>query len=195
MMGVAASGGYYVASACDTIVAHPSTLTGSIGVISVFPDVEGLMNKVGVKTTVVKSGQMKDAGSPFRGMTEEEKQLFQKIIDEHYEKFLKVVAARKGKWPFTGRTKKLADGRVYTADQALELGLVDKVGYFQTALEEVLSRAGLKEARVVAFSYYPKRQNNLYATSLAATDLMSEPVEKIVSELKTGFYYLWLPAL
>lgn len=195
MMGVAASGGYYVASACDMIAAHPSTLTGSIGVISVFPDVEGLMNKVVVKTTVVKSGQMKDAGSPFRGMSEEEKQLFQKIIDEHYEKFLKVVAARKENGPSLEEIRKLADGRVYTAEQALELGLVDKVGYFQTALDEALSRAGLKEARVVAYTYYPKRQNNLYATSLAGTDFMSEPVEKIVSELKTGFYYLWLPAL
>ena len=195
MMGVAASGGYYVASACDMIVAHPSTLTGSIGVISVFPDVEGLMNKVGGKTTVVKSGQMKDAGSPFRGMSEEEKQLFQKIIDEHYEKFLKVVAARKENGPSLEEIRKLADGRVYTAEQALELGLVDKVGYFQTALDEVLSRAGLKEARVVAYTYYPKRQNNLYATSLAGTEFMSEPVEKIVSGLKSGFYYLWLPAL
>jgi len=106
-----------------------------------------------------------------------------------------VVAARKENGPSLEEIRKLADGRVYTAEQALEFGLVDKVGYFQTALDEVLSRAGLKEARVVAYTYYPKRQNNLYATSLAGTEFMSEPVEKIVSELKTGFYYLWLPAL
>jgi signal peptide peptidase SppA len=92
MMSVAASGGYYIASACDLIIAHPSTLTGSIGVISVFPSVESLMAKVGVKVNVIKSGPAKDSGSPFRDMTEDEKRIFQGIIDEYYENFLAVVA-------------------------------------------------------------------------------------------------------
>ena len=85
MMSVAASGGYYIASACDTIVAHPSTLTGSIGVISIFPSVEALMAKVGVEVNVIKSGPVKDSGSPFRALTEEDKGIFQGIIDEYYE--------------------------------------------------------------------------------------------------------------
>jgi protease-4 len=85
MMSVAASGGYYIASACDLIMAHPSTLTGSIGVISIFPNVESLMAKVGVKVNVIKSGPAKDSGSPFRDMTEEEKKVFQGVIDEYYE--------------------------------------------------------------------------------------------------------------
>ncbi len=91
MMGVAASGGYYVASACDAIIAHPSTITGSIGVISLFPDVEGLLSKVGVKVQVIKSGELKDAGSPFRNLNEQEQRLFQGIIDELYARFLDVV--------------------------------------------------------------------------------------------------------
>src|SRR5512137_286737 len=91
MMSVAASGGYYIASACDFIIAHPSTLTGSIGVISIFPSVESLRAKVGVKVNVIKSGPVKDSGSPFRDMTEDEKKIFQGIIDEYYEGFLTVV--------------------------------------------------------------------------------------------------------
>ncbi|MBC7348765.1 MAG: signal peptide peptidase SppA [Candidatus Aminicenantes bacterium] len=193
MLGVAASGGYYVASACDTIIAHPTTLTGSIGVIAVFPEVEGLMNKVGVKTAVVKSGAMKDAGSPFRGMSEEEKHLFQKIIDEHYEKFLQVVKARKENGPSLEDLRKIADGRVYTAQQALDLGLIDKIGYFESALKEVLTRAGLKEARAVAYTYYPKKQNNLYASSFLSPDSLTKALEQLLPALKTGFYYLWLP--
>ncbi len=77
MMGVAASGGYYVASACDAIIAHPSTITGSIGVISVFPNVSGLFSKVGVEMKIIKSGELKDAGSPFRDMSHEEQKVFQ----------------------------------------------------------------------------------------------------------------------
>ena len=91
MMGLAASGGYYIASACDFIVAHPSTITGSIGVISIFPNLEELFSKIGVKVTVIKSGEMKDTGSAFRDMTEEEKKVFQDVIDELYTKFLDVV--------------------------------------------------------------------------------------------------------
>ncbi len=196
MMGVAASGGYYVASACDLIVAHPSTLTGSIGVISVFPNVEGLFDKVGVKTVVIKSGGMKDAGSPFRGMSEEEKQIFQGIIDEYYENFLRVVqTSRKDTIPIE-KLRSIADGRVYTAAQALDLKLIDKIGYFDAALAEVLALARLREARVIAYSYYPKRQTNLYASTLGETRILSEKrLEDVLPNLKTGFYYLWIPHL
>lgn len=196
MMGVAASGGYYVASACDSIVAHPSTITGSIGVISVFPNIEGLFDKVGVRTIVIKSGGMKDAGSPFRGMSEEERAIFQGIIDEFYENFLSVVEARRKDAISREELRRIADGRVYTALQALELKLIDKIGYFDDALSEILARASLKQARVVAYTYYPKRQTNLYATALAnATDVTKTSLEDVLPTLKSGFYYLWLPHL
>ncbi len=146
MMSVAASGGYYIASACDVILAHPSTITGSIGVISVFPSIESLMSKVGVKVNVIKSGPSKDSGSPFRDMTEDEKKLFQAIIDEYYEGFLAVVAkGRKGKIA-EADLRKIADGRVYTAPQALKLGLIDAIGYFDDAFAKSRGLASLKSA-------------------------------------------------
>lgn len=196
MMGVAASGGYYVASACDHIVAHPSTITGSIGVISVFPNIEGLFDKVGVKTTVVKSGGMKDAGSPFRDMSPEEKQIFQGIIDEFYENFLRVVLERRKDGLSLEELRKIADGRVYTATQALKMKLIDEIGYFHDALTKILALALLREANVIAYTYYPKRQTNLYAATLGKQTLSDEKrLEDLLPTLKCGFYYLWLPQL
>jgi protease-4 len=194
MMSVAASGGYYIASACDFIVAHPSTLTGSIGVISVFPSVEALMSKVGVKVNVIKSGPAKDSGSPFRDMTDDEKKLFQGIIDEYYEGFLAVVAkGRKGKVP-AGELRTIADGRVYTGPQALKLGLVDAVGYFEDAFAKARDLASLKDARLVSYTYFPKTKTNVYAGRLGdLSPLDAKVIESMLGALKTGFYYLWLP--
>jgi protease IV len=194
MMGVAASGGYYVASACDAIIAHPSTITGSIGVISLFPDVEGLLSKVGVKVQVIKSGELKDAGTPFRDMNDQEQRLFQGIIDELYERFLEVVHEKRKDALSLEEIRDLADGRVYTAAQALKLKLIDEVGYFDEALARVLSLARISSARVVSYSYYPKRQSNLYASKLESPSLFDEKsVADALPKLESGFYYLWLP--
>ncbi len=194
MMGVAASGGYYVASACDVIMAHPSTLTGSIGVISIFPSVESLMSKVGVKVNVIKSGPAKDSGSPFRDMTDEERKVFQGVIDEYYEGFLAVVArGRKDKIP-ADRLRAIADGRVYTAPQALKLGLIDAVGYFDDAFGKARALSALKSARLVSYTYFPKTKTNIYAGRLGDPSALDVKVlESMLGALKTGFYYLWLP--
>jgi len=194
MMSVAASGGYYIASACDVIMAHPSTLTGSIGVISVFPNVESLMAKVGVKVNIIKSGASKDSGSPFRDMTEEEKKVFQGVIDEYYEGFLAVVARnRKDKVP-AEKLRSIADGRVYTAPQALKLGLIDAIGYFEDAFGRARELAGLKAAKLVSYTYYPKTKTNIYASRLGDhSPLDAKVLESMLAVLKTGFYYLWLP--
>jgi protease-4 len=194
MMSVTASGGYYIASACDLIIAHPSTLTGSIGVISVFPSVESLMAKVGVKVNVIKSGPAKDSGSPFRDMTEDEKKVFQGIIDEYYENFLAVVArGRMGKVA-EDDLRTIADGRVYTAPQAMKLGLIDGVGYFEDAYGKARDLAGIESARLVAYTYFPKTKTNVYASRLGDFSPADVKVlEAIAGALKTGFYYLWLP--
>ena len=194
MMSVAASGGYYIASACDFIMAHPSTLTGSIGVISVFPNVESLMSKVGVKVNVIKSGAAKDSGGPFRDMTDEEKKIFQGIIDEYYQGFLDVVARnRKDKIP-AEKLRAIADGRVYTAPQALKLGLIDAVGYFDDAFGKARALASLKSAKLVSYTYYPKTKTNIYAGRLGDfSPLDAKVLESMLAVLKTGFYYLWLP--
>ena len=194
MMSVAASGGYYIASACDFIMAHPSTLTGSIGVISVFPNVESLMSKVGVKVHVIKSGASKDSGGPFRDMTDEEKKIFQGIIDEYYQGFLDVVARnRKDRIP-AEKLRAIADGRVYTAPQALKLGLIDAVGYFDDAFGKARALASLKSAKLVSYTYYPKTKTNIYAGRLGDfSPLDAKVLESMLAVLKTGFYYLWLP--
>lgn len=194
MMGLAASGGYYLASACDFIIAHPSTITGSIGVISIFPNLQELMAKIGVKVNVIKSGEMKDSGSTFREMTEEEKKIFQGVVDELYQKFLDVVYQKRKDLLSLDKLRKIADGRIYTAHQAYELKLVDEIGYFDSALKKALALASLKEAQVVAYTYYPLRKTNIYATKLESFQLFeNKNFEDIFRSLKSGFYYLWLP--
>ena len=194
MMGVAASDGYYIASACDVILAHPTTLTGSIGVISIFPNFGELMAKVGVKVNVIKSGEAKDSGGPFRDMTVEEKKIFQAIIDEYYGDFLKVVAGNRKEKIAAGELRTIADGRVYTARQALELKLIDGIGYFDDAFKKTLSLAGLKAARLVTYTYYPQTKTNIYASQLGEfSPLDTKVLESYLAILKTGFYYLWLP--
>lgn len=196
MMGVAASGGYYIASACDYVIAHPSTVTGSIGVISIFPNLEELFSKIGIKMNVIKSGEMKDSGSAFRDMTEEEKKIFQTVIDEFYQRFLEVVHQRRKGILSLEEIKKIADGRIYTAGQALKLKLIDEVGYFDSALKKTLSLASLKEANVIAYTYYPSRKTNIYATNLENPSLLERTkIENLLPYLKSGFYYLWLPQI
>src|SRR4030043_1684688 len=193
MMGVAASGGYYVASACDAIIAHPSPIPGPIGVISLFPDVEGLLSKVGIKVQVIKSGELKDAGSPFRNLSEQEQRLFQGIIDEFYERFLDVIHEKRKDALSLEEIRDLADGRVYTATQALKLKLIDEVGYFDEALARVLTLARIPSARVVAYTYYPKRQSNLYASKMENPSLFDQKsIADALPTLRSGFYNLEL---
>jgi len=196
MMGVTASGGYYIASACDYIIAHPSTLTGSIGVISIFPNLEELFEKVGINVQVIKSGELKDSGSVFREMTDKEKDVFQGIIDDYYKKFLDAVyQARKGSLTLEN-LKKIADGRVYTASQAQEAKLIDEIGYFDRALKKTLELAGIQQANVIAYTYYPKRKTNIYAATLKGQNpFENKSLQEIVQSLKSGFYYLWHPQL
>jgi len=194
LMGLAASGGYYIAAAGDRIIAHPSTITGSIGVISLFPNLEELFAKIGIEVNVIKSGVMKDSGSAFRNLTEEEKGVFQAVVDELFQKFLDVVIeGRKGALT-AEKLRSIADGRIYTAQQALSLKLIDEIGYFDTALERVRSLAGIKDAKIVAYTYYPKQKTNIYAAHLSDPSLLeARDFQDLFRSLKSGFYYLWLP--
>ena len=195
-MGVAASGGYYIAAASDYIIAHPSTITGSIGVISVFPNVAKLISFFGVEMNVIKSGEMKDAGSSFREMSEKDRQLYQDIIDEFYEGFLDAVMSSRKEHLSREDLRKLADGRVYTAKQALALNLIDEVGYMDTAIKKVQDMAGLRDTRIVTYTYYPKTKTNIYASSQPKPEMFNkDSLERILPTLKSGFYYLWLPYL
>lgn len=143
MGSVAASGGYYIACAADTIMANPGTTTGSIGVIMEMMNATDLLNKIGVRFDVIKSGKYKDSGSPFRPMTEEDRKYFQRYVDDAYEQFVEVVATERELE--RSEVLKLADGRVFTGQQALEMGLIDLTGTYQEALAlaaEVTNIAG-----------------------------------------------------
>ncbi|HYA87009.1 MAG TPA: signal peptide peptidase SppA [Nitrospirota bacterium] len=142
MGSVAASGGYYIAAGADKIVANPGTLTGSIGVIMEFANIEKLLEKIGVKGTVVKAGQYKDVGSPFRDMTDPEKKLLQGVIDDVHSQFIDVVA--KGRNIPIDDVKAIADGRIFTGRQALKLKLVDKMGDLTESIELAGALAGIK---------------------------------------------------
>ena len=137
---VAASGGYYVASAADVVVADPGTLTGSIGAIMEVHNVASLAEKLGVSETVVKSGRFKDVGQPLRPMTEEERVLLQRMVDDVLGQFVDAVA--RGRGMEAGRVRALADGRVYSGAQAREVGLVDELGGLADATRIVWARAG-----------------------------------------------------
>jgi protease-4 len=142
MGDMAASGGYYISCGGDYVFAHPDTLTGSIGVISQFLNVEELMEKIGVDAVVITSGPSKDTGSLFREMTEEEQALWRAIIDEVYEGFVEIVAQARD-LPLED-VRELADGRVYTGRQALELGLVDAVGTPDDAIAKAAELGGIE---------------------------------------------------
>ncbi len=142
MGSVAASGGYYIASAADKIVANPGTLTGSIGVKMEFANVEKLLEKIGVKGMVVKAGEYKDIGSPFRPMTDPEKKLLQGVIDDVHSQFIEAVA--EGRNLPVEDVKAIADGRIFTGRQALSLKLVDQLGDLADSIEIAGKLAGIR---------------------------------------------------
>jgi len=195
-LDVAASGGYYVAMASDHITAHPTTVTGSIGVISQFFNFSDAMDKVGVSVNVVKSlnsqGEVsfKDIGSPYRPMRPEERALLQGLITEMWDKFTQVVAdGRKGKLS-PEQVKKLADGRVFTGEQALKEKLVDSVGYMEDAFAKIREASGHEKAKIVSYQKEPG-----LAELLGLSAMIQEPGEaRMARELlaiRGGFHYLW----
>ena len=150
MGSMATSGGYYIASACDKIIANPGTLTGSIGVIMQLTNVEDLMKKVGVKGYNIKSGANKDIGSPFQPLSPEGREILQSLVDNVHSQFISAVA--KGRGMNESQVRKLADGRVYSGAQAKELGLVDQFGTLDDAIEFAAKRVGLEENPAVYYS-------------------------------------------
>ena len=192
MMDVAASGGYYVALAADTIVAHPTTVTGSIGVIMISLNAEGLMQKVGLATAAIKSGERKDMGSPFRQLTREERAIFQSVIDELHRQFVAKLVERRRITAAAAAT--LADGRIYTAEQALGHQLIDRIGYIPDALEAARRAAGLEEARVVVYKRPREYRATYYAR--AETDAGTFAMLSQLAGLAAGgpkFLFLWAP--
>lgn len=192
LMGMATSGGYYVALAADRIQAQPTTVTGSIGVIFTSINVAGLMEKIGVEDQTITSGEFKDTASLLRRMTPEERAQLQSVLDELYARFVDVV--RQGRPDLDAdAVRAVADGRIFSAQQALEHGLVDGIGFLDDAVQEAERRAGLEQARVVTYHRPREYQSNLY----------TRPSRSVMPEVRLfpdwmegqgpAFLYLWTP--
>lgn len=147
MSTVGASGAYYIALAADQIFALPGTMTGSIGVIMHFVDASTVLDKIGIKGETVKSGAMKDAGTPLRPMSAAERQYFEGMIKDVQTQFVAAVATERKLKP--ARVAELADGRVYTGSQAKQLGLIDQLGGYDKALEYLKKKTGVKDPRII----------------------------------------------
>jgi len=194
--GLAASGGFYVAVAADRIVAHPSCLTGSIGVIMQSFNFAGLFEKHGVELVTLTSGPNKDLLNPGRRMREEERTILMGIIDETYTQFVDAVAAGRGMDPAAVRA--VADGRVWTARQALDLGFVDRVGYEEELLAEMRDLAGVETVAVVRHKLPSKLWEllELSAQGLAGRSRPASVLDAIAMPRRSpGLYYLWDPQL
>ncbi len=142
MGSVAASGGYYIAAPASLIIANPGTITGSIGVIMEIPNFKGLFDKIGVKSEVIKSGRHKDMASVFRGIGDEERKIAQGVMDDVHEQFIQAVADGR-KMPVE-QVRKIADGRIYSGNQAKKAGLVDELGDLEYAISVAAKMAGIK---------------------------------------------------
>ncbi|MCA9243931.1 MAG: signal peptide peptidase SppA [Phycisphaerales bacterium] len=196
MLDVAASGGYYLACGADEIWAQPTTVTGSIGVIMILPELSGLMNKLGLAANTIKSGPMKDAGSPFRPMKDDERAAFQRIIDQMYERFLAVVREGRPKVP-ADQLRSIADGRVYLAQEAMGLGLVDRVGTLEDAIAAAKARAGIADSKVQVVEYArpAEYRANYYARSgSGAVNMINVELPTWLTAEGPEFMYLWSPA-
>ena len=198
IMDLGTSGGYYVSMAADRVVAHPSSVTGSLGVIMLTLNASGLMEKIGVRANAVTSGPHKDMGSPFRTMTDEDRAIFQGVIDSMYERFLRVIErGRSNLQPETIR--QLADGRIYSATQAMDHGLIDRIGYVDDAIELAKKEAGIEDARVVMYRRAGGYHPNIYAQGPGGPDRTNwvfpklDPVSLLLAGGTPAFMYLWLP--
>jgi len=141
MGALAASGGYYIASAAEKIFANPGTLTGSIGVIMAFSNAKGLMEKIGLQPEIVKAGEYKDIGSPARAMTQKERNLLQSVVTDVHQQFIEAVAS--GRDISVAEVTKIADGRILTGRQAYSLNLVDQIGGLQVSIDQLAHKVGI----------------------------------------------------
>jgi protease-4 len=196
IMELGASGGYYVASACDRIVASPAAITGSIGVIAMKFNIEGLLSKIGVSDETYKSGAMKDFWSPFRPSSPEEKKMLQDIIDRLYSRFVEVVYTNRQKLLTGQEVKALADGRIFTAGQAYEAKLIDHVAYLDEEIESMKRSLNIKHARVVIYMRPGTFESNIYSAMPVQNSRTVDLISKTADDLffsGVQFMYLWRP--
>ncbi len=194
VVDLAASGGYYIAQSADKILAHPTSITGSIGVITVKVNLQGLMDKVGVDWEVIKSGEKKDFLSPFRAITDEERKLFQETIDHFHERFVSIIAKNR-KGLNSSQVKSLGDGRVFSSDRALKLNLIDQIAYRDEAVDLIKKDLGVDKIKIVTYRRSGEYKSNLYSSmpSQPVINLVNLNMNFLPENPGPHFFYLWMP--
>ncbi len=185
MASVAASGGYYIAAPAKRLFANPGTITGSIGVIMSFPNYEGLMEKVGVSSVVIKSGKFKDIGSASRPFSDDERQLMQSLIDDVHSQFVEAVSL--GREMPAEKVLSLSDGRIFSGRQALKVGLIDELGGFQDAVDYTAKLVGLDDDPDLIYPEVEKP--SLFERIINST--LGNIVFETRQHWKAGPQYLW----
>ncbi len=197
IMELGASGGYYVAAAADHIVASPTAITGSIGVVAMKFNVEGLLSKIGVSEETFKSGPKKDFWSPFRPSTTEEKKMFQDIIDKLYTRFVEVVYTSRQKLLTEQEVKVLADGRIFTAGEAFDARLIDQVAYLDETINAMKRALDIEHARVITYVRPKTFKSTIYSemppSGPQVINLISINAEDLPLFSGPQFMYLWNP--
>jgi len=191
MGDVAASGGYYISTAADRIVANETTLTGSLGVIFQLTNFSEAADKYGISQVVIKSGKFKDIGNSFRKMTPEEREIFQSLVDESYAEFVDVISQGRGLQE--DRVREIADGRIYSGGQAKELGLVDSFGGLDEAAAIAAERAGATETTVVRYVEAPTLSETLLSGLAPKKPEVEQVMDAANLDLEPKPYYLYLP--
>lgn len=197
--GMACSGAYYLSSAADGIVAQQSSVVGNIGTIMETFSIAGTMQKIGVQEVTIKSGQLKDIGSPFHNLTAPEKEVLENIIKEMFQQFVSVV--REGRKSMSEeKLQELTDGRVFTGQQGLKEDLVDKIGYISDAIAWAKELAGVEKARVVIYHrasvYTPNAYSPVSASAAGLESLINIKLpDWLTSTGRTQFLYLWQPGV
>lgn len=197
VVGLGCSGGYYLACGCDGIIVQPTAVTGNIGTIFQTFSVAGTMEKIGVKAVTIKSGELKDMASPLHDLSDDERQVLEGIIDDLYRQFLEVV--RRGRPKLSEqKIRELADGRVFTAKQSLQEGLVDKTGYMKDAIEWAKQMCGIEKAKTVIYhrpsSYTPNAYGSAAANMEGLGPLINIDLPDWLASGESQFLYLWQPA-
>jgi protease-4 len=178
--------------AADRVIAHPTSVTGSIGVIFVGINLAGLMEKIGIEDQTLTTGAYKDAGSPLRPMRPAERQQLQSVLDDMHARFEQVVVEGRGALD-AERVHALADGRIFSAAQALELGMVDELGDLEHSIAVTERLAGLESSRVVRYHRPREWVKNVYARPVVPSEITIrvEPPGRLLQ--RPGFLYLWAP--
>ena len=194
VMDLAASGGYYVALAGDEIIAHPTSLVGSIGVIALKVNLKELMTKIGVDWEIVKSGDKKDFMSPFRSFTREERDLFQNTIDIFHQRFISTITNNRHDLDLA-QVQLLADGRIFDAEQAKKLKLIDDIGYVTDTIERIKLDLNNLNLKLVTYHRSNKYQGNIYSQFKKPTsfNMINVDLGLNPNSLSPYFLYIWSP--